>query len=189
MTPPELSLAACAGVSACFTRRLLTLAGCGALWATTVPAQVPSVSARRDVGPVVSPPMMDMRAWSVGTGLSAGLVGAELIRRLNLQTEMGVGVGVGGVGGRLAWLPFEAVGRAHTWIPYAGVEGLYSPWRVRELRARWGGAVGVGVQRWGAESEWFADVGVGVAYAASGTWFNRRALPLARLGVGRGRPF
>ena len=136
-----------------------------------------------------TPPMMDMRAISVGTGLAAGLAGVEITRRLGLRTGIGFGFGAGGVGGRAFVTPFEAVGRVHTWVPYAAAEAMYAPWRWGSLDAPGGIGATVGLQRWGADGDWFGDVGIGVAQTRDGTWFGRRTLPVVRLAFGSGRPY
>lgn len=131
------------------------------------------------------PPFLNMRAWSVGTGLSAGLLGAEVARRVSPRWGIALGAGAAGVGGRLFVAPLEGPGRIHTWAPYAAAEFAYAPWRWRRLDGAGAAGYSVGAQRWGGDGGWFFDVGAGAAYVREGAWFGRRTLPTVRVAIGR----
>lgn len=136
-----------------------------------------------------TPAFLDMRAWSVGTGLSHGLLGVEVIRRLDIRYAIAVGAGAGGFGARAVAMPFERVGNIHDRIPYLSIETMYAPWRMGSLDAP--GAVGanIGLQWWGGEGSPFRDVGIGVMATRDGTLFGRRVVPTVRFAFGRGRPY
>jgi hypothetical protein len=155
-------------------------------------AQGPTASGqsfKEHVGATASPAFLDMRAWSVGTGLSHGLLGVEVIRRLDIRSAIAVGAGAGGLGARAVVTPFERVGNIHEKLPYLSIEAMYAPWRIGSLDAP--GAVGatIGLQWWGGERSPFRDVGVGVMTTRDGTLFGRRVVPTVRFAVGRGRPY
>ena len=144
---------------------------------------------RREAKVTATPAFLDMRAWSVGTGISHGLLGVEIIRRLDIRSAIAVGAGVGGVGARAVVTPFERVGNIHEMLPYLSIEAMYAPWRIGSLDAP--GAIGatVGLQWWGGEGSPFRDVGVGVMTTRDGTLFGKRVVPAVRLAFGRGRPY
>jgi hypothetical protein len=170
-------------------RRLSFICALAAAVLATSPVHAQAPIRTADGEARATPALLDMRAWSVGTGLAAGAGGVELLRRRDLRHGVGLGVGVGGLGARVFATPFEAVGRVHTWVPYASFEALYAPWRWGDLDAPGGIGYAVGLQHWGEDRDWFGDVGIGAAHTRAGAWFGRRTLPVLRVALGRGRPF
>jgi hypothetical protein len=142
-----------------------------------------------DVRRMASPPLLNTKAVAVGVGYSSGALGVEWIDRRTLRWTTAVGVGAMGVGARVVWHPWLVAGRGTSWTPYIGPGFNLVPWRVSRFDGA--GLVGgeLGVQRWGADGEWFADLGAGAAVVARGTWRGEHVVPVLRVAFGRGKPY
>ncbi|MFN8574759.1 MAG: hypothetical protein U0132_22080 [Gemmatimonadaceae bacterium] len=138
-----------------------------------------------DIRPPASPPILNTKAFSVGVGYTVGALGLEWVQRHGLHAASALGVGAAGIGGRVIWHPWLMLSSPRQWTPYVSPGFVLVPWKVVNFSGA--GMVGgeVGLQRWGADGGWFADVGVGAATVVRGTWRGDRVVPTVRVMVGR----
>jgi hypothetical protein len=121
----------------------------------------------------------------VGCGLSSGVIGAEVVWETRRSSVLAAGLGVAGVGGRLAVesRPAPAFGDVDRSM-HVGVTYLLTPWRFGQIQARGAAGVEAGIRILHPGQRIYVDLAGGLAAPHHGSWGGGHLLPSLRFQLG-----